>query len=81
MNGERELYATWAFNGIKRHRPDLTEEQAVEVLEMVLQNSEDLRLCLDSLELWIDTMFPKRNADSEDLAVAATGDGIGAWYG
>jgi hypothetical protein len=84
MDNECELYAMWAYRGIQQLRPDLTEEQALEVLDMVLQNnSEDISLCFDTLEMWADAIFPRRAAalDTDELEDAAVLDGVGEWYG
>jgi len=40
-------------------RPDLTEDQAEEVIENIATNCPDTGTCRDTLDFWSNTMFPK----------------------
>ena len=60
---KREINITWSIEDVLEVRPDLTDEQAMEVLEQVENNHDaDVGVSWETLEMWADSLFPDRNA-------------------
>ena len=57
-----EIQIAWGIEDVYSIRPDLTEDQAMEVLTNVKDNHDaDIGVCRDTLQFWADSMFPKSN--------------------
>ena len=62
MSKNREIHITWSIKDVFEIRPDLSEEQAIEVLENIFKNHEaDIGVSWDTLEFWANTMFPRKS--------------------
>ena len=67
LEGERfnvskvqEIHIFLSVEDVYKIRPDLTEDQAIEVLLNVKNNhNADIGICWDTLIFWADSMFPK----------------------
>ena len=58
---------------LKNVRPDLSEEQAAEVLESVMQEHDsDTGAYTDALEFWADSMFPKKETTLYTVEITET---------
>jgi hypothetical protein len=57
---------------VREIRPDLTEDQAIDVLQVVYDNhNADIGISWDTLEFWADSMFP-RNPARQSFTVEIT---------
>lgn len=76
MKKKRKITITWSVEDVLEVQPDLTEEQAMEVLEIVGKNHDaEVGICWDTLEFWADSMFPRGDAgDMDDAQSDETGD-------
>jgi len=64
---KREICIGWSVEDVLEVRPDLTDEQAMEVLENVEENHDaGAGICWDTLEFWADRMFPPTDDDQFD---------------
>ena len=60
MSKSKEVQISWSVDDVYSIRPDLTEDQAMEVLQNVKDNHDaDLGVCWETLNFWADSMFPK----------------------
>jgi len=67
MKKKRQITITWAVEDVLEIRPDLTEDQAMEVLENVEQNHDaEVGICWDTLAFWADSMFRRAEAEDDD---------------
>lgn len=59
-DGTYYLADDWHIEDVKSLRPDLTDEQAVEVLEAVANNFDaSLGITWFNFEFWADELFPE----------------------
>jgi len=59
-NGTYYLADNWHIEDVQSLRPDLTDEQAVEVLEAVADNFDaGLGITWFNFEFWADELFPE----------------------
>ena len=60
MSKSKEIQISWSVDDVYSIRPDLTEDQAMEVLQNVKDNHDaDIGVCWETLNFWADSMFPK----------------------
>jgi hypothetical protein len=58
----KKIASTWCVHDVQSVRPDLTDEQAFEVLIRVDHYFDaNYGICWDTLELNADELFPKEN--------------------
>jgi len=64
---------TWSTEDVQHIRPDLSDEQAFEVLESVLEHHDaDIGVCWEALEFWASQMFPKKAVSSYTVEITET---------
>jgi len=64
FNPARDIAVLWAVSDVRHEREDLTEEQAMEVLEYVSDNHDaSCGVTWDTLRTAADQLFPKTAAE------------------
>jgi len=59
----KEISVIWHINDVKEVRPRLTDEQAMEVLEVIKkQHDADIGISWETLRIIADDMFPEEEA-------------------
>ena len=60
MENTYEHKTAWTVEDMQELRPDLTEEEALEVLQNVIDNhDEGGKVCYATLESWAQSMYPE----------------------
>ena len=56
----RQIAIIWGIEDVQKNRPDLTDEQAFEVLEQVVNKHDaDIGISWDTLKAWANELYPK----------------------
>ena len=64
FNSERQIEIVWSVEDVQEVRPDLDDEQSMEVLYMVLKKHDaSLGVSWDTLEVWADYLYPEGQDD------------------
>ena len=68
-----EINITWSVDDVLGIRPDLTDDQAMEVLENVADNHDaEYGVCWDTLVFWAHSLFPKKDTQSYTIEITET---------
>jgi len=60
FDNTRQIAIVWDINDVKSERPDLTDEQAMEVLQDISKHHDaDLGVCWETIRVVADNLFPK----------------------
>lgn len=60
---DRQILIAWGVADVRGERPDLNDEQCMDVLQMVHQKRDaTMGVTWDTLRYWADTLYP-RNAN------------------
>lgn len=63
IQAQRQIAIVWSVEDVQSVRPDLTDEQAFEVLEQVKHKHDaTLGVTWDTLDFWADFLFPNVTA-------------------
>jgi len=60
FDNTRQVAIVWDISDVKSERPDLTDEQAMEVLQDISKHHDaDLGVCWETIRVVADNLFPK----------------------
>ena len=60
MDNKQKVDIDWSVENMQKIRPDLSEEQALDVLENVYNyHDPNVDVCWDTLSFWAESLFPQ----------------------
>jgi len=64
FNSERQIEIVWSVEDVQEVRPDLDDEQSMEVLYRVLKKHDaSIGVSWDVIEFWADELYPEGQDD------------------
>ena len=75
FNPQRQIAIIWDISDVQLLRPDLTDEQALSVLEKVKDKHDaDIGVSWTTIDIWADILFPLGRDDEEEKSTVAEND-------